>query len=324
MAEQQATGGPTIDKEGLLEKRSGSTQKDDAKKKKHSWNRYYFKLAGSALYYYSNDKSEKARGVVTLTNVQIGESVESSEKKYQITLKTNEFTFVIAASSEVEHKAWFNAIILNKEKQLISLPIKGQPASDLPNTPGILFKAKKNLAGKAAVSGMGKAVIKKVIDDEIKQVITSVKHIIEVETGQKEFADRLEKNTIKIAVKAYFLWENKTIPLEKYETVEGPLRQGLKILLAVYNNIEKVKDEKLKKEILEEKFTVVAVLFDQVQSTLTDLFKPHLKPKSINRIKETFDTIARQEFLERAYTDPSLTSDVACVMAFVKSYIVQN
>jgi len=137
-------------------------------------------------------------------------------------------------------------------------------------------------------------------------------------------ADKLEKNAIKIVVKAYFLWENKTIPLEDFLKVEAPLKQALRILLAVYDNIEKVKDVKLKAEILDEKFTVAAVLLDTVKELLVNILQPHLKLKSITRVNDTFNQIARRDFLLKAFSEESLKSDVNLVVNFTRAYIKKS
>ena len=51
---------------------------------------------------------------------------------------------------------------------------------------GILFKAKKNISEKFISSKTGKKVINKVLDEEMKTLITTVKEIISFETGKKE------------------------------------------------------------------------------------------------------------------------------------------
>ena len=51
---------------------------------------------------------------------------------------------------------------------------------------GLFFKAKKNMSEKFITSKTGKKVINKVLDDEMKELILTVKEIIAVETGKKE------------------------------------------------------------------------------------------------------------------------------------------
>jgi len=133
---------------------------------------------------------------------------QTIDKKNSIVLSSDGASFVISGN---DLQDWSKALQNNLQKDPISLELKGEAAKM-----GFMMKAKKNIAGKAATSSFGKSVINKVIDDEIKQLITCVKNIIAVESGSKDLADKLEKNAIKIVVKAYFLWENKTIPIEDF------------------------------------------------------------------------------------------------------------
>jgi len=102
------------------------------------------------------------------------------------------------------------------------------------------------------------------------------------------------------------------------------LKQALRILLAVYDNIEKVKDPNLRVEILDEKFTVAAVLLDTVKELLVNILQPHLKTKSINRVNDTFNQIARRDFLLKAFSEESLKPDVHHVVNFTRSYIKKS
>jgi hypothetical protein len=161
----------------------------------------------------------------------------------------------------------------------------------------------------------------KVIDAETKKLLDCIRNLVTAESGSSALAEKLERNAVKIVIKSYFLWENKSVPLEEFQQVEVPLKQALKILLAVYDNLSKVKDPAMKAQVLDEKFTVVAVLLDSVKEILIKLLSAHMKPKSIGRINEIFLQIARRDFLLKCYTDESLKDDVGYVVGFIRSYI---
>jgi len=161
----------------------------------------------------------------------------------------------------------------------------------------------------------------KVIDAETKKLLASIRNIVTVESGSAALADKLERNAIKVVIKSYFLWENKSVPLDDFQKVEVPLKQALRILLTVRDNITKVKDPALKAQVLDEKFTIVAVLLDNVKEILTKLLSPHLKPKSIGRIDEIFHQVAKRDFLLKAYTDESLKNDVDYIVDYIRVYI---
>jgi len=215
---------------------------------------------------------------------------------------------------------WLPFFTAALKKEPVVVPDLLKPAKT-----GMLYKAKKNLAGKAATSSLGKHVMKSVIPEDVKLLIKSVRNIIIVvigeENGSKEVADRLEKNTIKIVVKCYFLWENKILALSEFQKIETPLKQALKLLLMVYDNADKIKDMEMKRQVLEEKFTVIAVLLETVRDNLITLLTPHLKPKSTARIGETFQRIAQTDFLLKAWHDQSLKPDTSYCMTFVRDYV---
>jgi hypothetical protein len=298
------------DKEGYL------LQVKDVKKK-GEWTKLYFRLSGGSLYFYTSDKKNRAKGLIRLNGVQVEESKVDTFSAFQISYGTERILLTTRDSAEI--KNWIEAITKNLKKDHVSLPMQGEGS---PKT-GLMFKVKKNIAGKAASSSMGKSVMKKVLTDELKQLISCIKNIIAVESGSKELADKLEHNTIKLAVKGYFLWENGTVTIEEFQKIEPPLKQSLKILLAVFDHLEKIKDPKMREMVLDEKFTVVAVLLDNVREILTKVLQPHLTTKSMNRVYETFTKIANRDFLLRAWSDPTLKDDVAHVIRFVRAY-VQN
>jgi hypothetical protein len=307
-----------IDKEGTLEHQKSS----DDPKKKPSWDRHYFRLVGGTLYFYKDDKAKKATGFVALgKDVKVSDQTIEKVNAISISQEGETGSFTVGTNDAALASAWASAIRANVGKDAVALELKdGVVVKKM----GFVTKAKKNIAGKALSSNMGKSAMKKVIDDDIKQLLSCIKNIIAVESGSRELADRLEKNTIKIAVKAYFLWENQTVPLSDFEKLEGPLKQSLRILLAVYDGIEKVKDPAMKAEVLDEKFTVVAVLLDSVKDALTAVLSPHVKPKSIQRIHDTFATIARRDFFLHSFSEPSLKPDVSHVITYVRSYIKKS
>jgi len=203
------------------------------------------------------------------------------------------------------------------KKDPVMLPVKSDT--------GFINKAKQNIAGKAASSSLGKSVMKSVIPEDINKLLKSVRNVIVVVNGDttaaREMADKLEKNTIKTVVKCYFLYQNKLINLSDFQKVEPPLKQALKLMLTVYDNIEKIRDESMKKMVLDEKFTIVSVLLQSVRDNLGSLLQSHVKPKSIERIHETIDKIAYTEFFLKAWSDPLLKEDVNYAMNFVRNYV---
>jgi len=146
---------------------------------------------------------KKAKGLLQLKDLKVEET--NFEKKEAIILSAGEIStnFVISGVEASHTKEWHAILLQNLNKDPVSLPLKDA------NKTGMIFKAKKNLAGKAATSSLGKSVINKILDDQLKKLIQSLKNIIAgtaTEADPKDLANTLEKNTVKIIVKAYFLW----------------------------------------------------------------------------------------------------------------------
>ncbi len=77
-------------------------------------------------------------------------------------------------------------------------------------------------------------------------------------------------------VQAYNLHKAGIISEADFKAADDPLRKALRLILKVYDNLHKLPLE-LQKKTLEEKFYVVAVLFENVQDALKKILGPHLK-----------------------------------------------
>lgn len=105
--------------------------------------------------------------------------------------------------------------------------------------------------------------------------------------------------------------------------MDVPLRKALRLILKVYDNLHKLPQE-LQKKTLEEKFYVIAILFEEVQEALKKLLKPHLKEASIARIDDTFRIMANHEFFHGVWTNPSLKEDVAYAMNYMRELALDD
>jgi len=296
--------------------------KHKASKKKSEWKKGFARIYGGSLYFYSQEKKPKAKFGIEIKDHLLVQ--ETFEKKMALVIRAkggSSDSFLVALSP-VDSSAsilteWNTAFTNALKKDPIQMPIKD-------NT-GLMNKAKQNIAGKAASSALGKSVMKSIIPEDIKQLLRSVRNVVVSVNGDtaaaRETADKLERNTIKTVVKCYFLYENKAITLNDFQKVEPPLKQALKLLLAVYDHVEKIKDAEMKKMVLDEKFTIVSVLLQTVRDNLVSLLQTHVKPKSIERIHETIDKIAYTDFFLKAWGDPNLKSDVTYSMNFVRNYV---
>jgi len=152
---------------------------------------------------------------------------------------------------------------------------------------------------------LGKKVMKTIVNEETTQLINSIKRIVKKESNNAKKADEMEKNIIKIAVKAYLLIENKTLTADDFLVADKPLRQAFELMVKIYNGRNRVKKEK----ILEAIEKVVEHL-KKTEEIVTNLLAPHLQSGNMLRISQTFAAIANREFLDHVYSDPELEGDM--------------
>lgn len=315
---QRDQAAPSPDKEGFLEKRAGTTKNLNENLTSGRWNKYYFQLLGGTIYYFEGKKAKKARGLVRLKDC----TVEAIKAKVTDDVKNHCFVihlpenikFVAAATNDEEAEEWVAAIQANIGKPQVNLAVGSKD---------VLFSAKKNVAGRIATSAMGKKAIKKVIPERQRNLIAAVKRLIEHYYGDRTIATRMERNCIKIVLKTYFQWQNKNIPLRDLVALDKPLRRALTLLYKLRTGLNDLvgDDEALRKQTLEEKLCIISYLLEQVHSGLSDLLKPHLQLKNLNKMDELFENIARYEFLFTVYEDSRVKEDMEIVMTEVKWYI---
>ena len=167
------------------------------------------------------------------------------------------------------------------------------------------------------------AALKKIMDKETQELLVRVKHIIAVYTGDPEEAEDLEQNALKIIMKAYNLHSANIISENDFKPADEPLRKALRLILKVYDNLHKLPVE-MQKKTLEEKFYVIAILFENVQDALKKLLTPHLKEASINRIDDTFKIMATHEFFHSCWSNEALAEDVKYAMDYMRELTLEN
>ena len=75
---------------------------------------------------------------------------------------------------------------------------------------------------------------------------------------------------------------------------------------------------------MEEKFYVIAILFENVQEALKEVLSPHLKEGSIQRVDDTFRIMANHEFFHDVWANPDLKEDVAFAMDYMRDLALES
>jgi len=170
---------------------------------------------------------------------------------------------------------------------------------------GLFLRTKKNITGKVVATGFGK----KALPVEAKELLKALHKIIAVVEGDNKKAEEIERNILKLLAKAKIHADNKTITIQDFLKADQPLRQSFEILNECFDFYEDAKTERIQKALMEHFFKVERLL-REVEKITSSILKPHLQPKSLNRIKVIFDYVASTQFLMKVWSTPNIYDDL--------------
>eukprot|EP01126_Amoeba_proteus_P004835 TRINITY_DN11600_c0_g1_i2.p1 TRINITY_DN11600_c0_g1~~TRINITY_DN11600_c0_g1_i2.p1 ORF type:complete len:274 (+),score=46.89 TRINITY_DN11600_c0_g1_i2:147-968(+) len=179
------------------------------------------------------------------------------------------------------------------------------------------MRLRKSVASKAANSAAGKKIIKESVNEETSTLIIALKSLVEKSSGDKKKADELEKNMVKLVVKAYILVDNKSLRGSDFLAADKPLREAFNRLGRVFNG--RFAGKASKKAICEA-LEKVASNLKQAQSIITDLMLPWIQTKNVYRLNSIFDTVGSYEFLERVFFDDKNEDDLQKLIDAMDTY----
>jgi len=157
-----------------------------------------------------------------------------------------------------------------------------------------MYKAQKGLAEKAATSSLGKNILKEFLPDDTWFIMEALKTMITNTTSEKK-AKEIEKNVIKLAVKVAYLYKGKHL------TGDDMMAATRDPLLKMWQLFIEACDEKKRK--LPEFTKSVR----EAHAALDTLFKPHIAPKSLAKMKDVADYLADEKTMQQLLTDPRHT-----------------
>jgi len=308
--------GDTVDKDGFLYKRSGSTKKTASSQTK--WTAYYFNLIQGSLYYYKNAEDPEPKGNFVLGEVKFikgDSSTETSGKKFTFGFKTDKVDLLLAAEEEQDWKDWIAVIESNMSKGAAP-PLKKDKRKT--RAQDIAFKMKKSLGTKVATSKLGKKAIRSQAPEEITNLVRALKHIVERDSRSPKKANEVEENIYKLGVKAYFLIDGGKITIEDLLDADRPLRQALELLAKCHDHAKFSRAPN--QVLLLEKFKEVEKKLHEGADILAKLLEPHLKPKSLKTLRELVDYIGNSERLGKIFQDGSLDEDLQELISATEHY----
>jgi len=199
-------------KEGHLKKRGGSLPDKPGR----NWNNRYFILSGSSLYYYENQADPIAKGLIQLRECTLEEIPEKEIKKsFCFILKTETQHFCFQAESETEYQEWVQVF----RENLHSEPA---PPPDRPKTKGFVFRAQQQMVEKAAITKVGKNLLKEYLPDDTWFLLESLKRMVS-NSVSVEKAREIEHRILQIAIKTTLLYHGNHLTEENLLTCKIPV-----------------------------------------------------------------------------------------------------
>jgi len=257
-------------------------------------------LIQGSFFFYKSATDPTPKGTFDLKDYTLNFEQDGKSKKkhtFQIIDKSKKVAFTGSLRNPDELAAWKTVL-----EAAASLPAATPPdrSGAKRAKQGTAMAAKKKMGG-----AVGKKVMSKMVNEETTTLINALKALVTVESGSKAKADEMEKNIIKIAVKAYLLVDNKDLKGEQFLVADKPLRDAFNLLVKVFNGRGRAK-----KERVVEALQRVEADLKKAEKVITDLLQPYLSAKNMARLASIFSTVANLKFLETVFYNDSVESEL--------------
>jgi len=169
---------------------------------------------------------------------------------------------------------------------------------DRPKHKSLVYKAQKNLVEKTATSKVGKNILKEYLPDDTWYILDVLKKVISDVSGPAQ-GKEIEKRILKTSIKTACLYKGKHLSGDQLlQTCRDPV-------LKMWELFIDATDEGKKRDIPElcKSIQACSVIFELV-------LKPHITPKSIQKMKQTLDYFANPDTLNSLLTDPKHTEEL--------------
>jgi Domain of unknown function (DUF758)/PH domain len=307
-----------VDKQGFLEVKDPNSAKK-AKKWKATW----FILLSGSLFTYKSPLDAAPTSTYVLKDGKVittdadggkgkGKKGKTEKKGYfQLQLKALDKPLEFACVNLDDRDSWVAMLTEGTKKEAVEAPSKEQSKR---KRGSLMFRAKKSMGSKAATSGAGKGMMRRLADDDTRALLAALKKTIGKHISEKR-ATEIEDSIIKIAVKSYFLVDNKSLPSDAFLAVDGPLRATFELLGKIYDRMHRCTDDTLM-----DAFQRVEKHLEEAGKVLENLLIAHVTPKSINRLKDIFTCLGSAKFLFAIFKDNELEDEVHDLVKAMESY----
>ena len=278
--------------------------KTDSKAVKLAKKEVWVILAGSSMHCYKSPVEQTVLATIEVKGGKVEKVAGDPKKKKKagIMLDINGAKYDIQCAGEEDRESWL--LMLQEACSKDPVPPPSKEAVEKNKKLGRGARMKKAAGGKLAASGAGKAMTRKLADEETQLLLKNLKIVI-VKDSNKKKADELENDIMKIAVKSFFLVDNKVVKGDAFLDVDAPIRKAFELIEKVWD-----KKERLSEEAANNAFKAIEGHLKQAEKVLTNILLPHLQPKSIQRIKTIFGYLASARFLKAIIMDDDLEDEV--------------
>jgi len=273
--------------------------------KKGDWQAVFCVLVEGTFFFYKTATDPDPKGSFDLKDYNLVFDQEAKSKKKNTFSINNDKKCVFegSLSTAEDLAAWKAVFEAAKSKPPTTAPDRSAIGKSSKQTLGM--KTKKAAASKTANSAVGKKVMKAIVNDETTTLINALKALVTVESGSSKKADELEKNIIKIAVKAYILVDNKDIKGEQFLIADKPLRDAFNLLVKVFNGRGRAKKERVVEALVR-----VEADLKKAEKVITELLQPYISAQNMFRLTSIFSTVANLKFLETVFYNDSVESEL--------------
>jgi len=278
----------------------------DVKIGKGDWKVSYVVLVGGSLFYYKLITDPTPKGHFDLKGMTVGTDTKPGDKKkfaFELKDKDGKTQFCGQVGTTDVKNEWVNALKTGVTQDACEAPNKEGAAKK--KKQGVMLSVQKSASSSVADSGVGKAIMKKIVNEETTTLINALKALVTVESGSSKKADEMEANIIKIAVKAYILVDNKLLKGEQFLVADKPLRDAFNLLVKVFNGRQRAKKERVIEALVK-----VEGHLKQAEKVITELLGPHLGGKNMMKLASIFQTVANIKFLETVFYNESVADEL--------------
>eukprot|EP01099_Mayorella_cantabrigiensis_P004956 TRINITY_DN3820_c0_g1_i1.p1 TRINITY_DN3820_c0_g1~~TRINITY_DN3820_c0_g1_i1.p1 ORF type:complete len:247 (-),score=61.05 TRINITY_DN3820_c0_g1_i1:336-1013(-) len=198
-----------------------------------------------------------------------------------------------------------------------SLTTSSVASPSVPGKQSLLLRAKKNIAGKAANSGVGRALFKKFADEETVHLLAIFRAMVTRYSDEKT-GKAMQKNVVKIFVKVLILYEDKILTEENFQEIYGLFRKMCALLKNSFLNLKA--NNQTGSELDEATNQRIVARLKEMHSSLHVLLSPRLTSSSLTRMNEIFALMATEKFIKFIFADQDLENMVKIFAYYLNHY----